>query len=107
MPWDGIYAVAAARRSFNLFFNTANVLRPREARREPGGSLMVYSGADLGRRLWDEDDASVRETYLRDLDGMFPGASAVVEETVVHRWSHGLPYVRPGREQAPWPASRR
>jgi protoporphyrinogen/coproporphyrinogen III oxidase len=99
MPWDGIYAVAAARRSFNLFFNMANVLRPGEAAREPGGSLMVYSGAGLGRRLWDEDDARVRELYLADLDGMFPGASAVVEEVVVHRWERGVPYVRPGRHR--------
>jgi oxygen-dependent protoporphyrinogen oxidase len=98
MPWDGIYAVAAARRSFNLFFNMANVLRPGEAAREPGGSLMVYSGAGLGRRLWDEDDARVRELYLNDLDGMFPGASSVVEEVVVHRWERGVPYVRPGRD---------
>ena len=100
MPWDGLYAVAAARRSFNLFFNMANVLRARDARREPGGSLMVYSGAGLGRRLWDEDDACVRELYLGDVDAMFPGAGAVVDDVVVHRWSHGLPYVRPGRERA-------
>src|SRR5439155_205235 len=91
-------AVAAARRSFNLFYNMANVLRPRETERERGGSLMVYSGAGLGRRLWDEDDGRVRELYLADLDGMFPGASGVVEEVVVHRWERGVPYVRPGRQ---------
>jgi predicted NAD/FAD-dependent oxidoreductase len=28
---------------------------------------------------------------------MFPGASDVVEEVVVHRWPKGLPYVTPGR----------
>jgi oxygen-dependent protoporphyrinogen oxidase len=97
MPWDGIYAVATARRSFNMLFNTANVLRRRDGRRAPGGTLMVYSGASLGRRLWDADDARVVATYLDDLDGVFPGAARVVEETLVHRWEHGLPYVRPGR----------
>ena len=97
MAWDGLYAVACARRSFNLVFNMANVLRPRDLGREPGGSLMAYSGANLGRRLWDEDDARVRELYLADLDAIFPGAAAVVEEVVVYRWEHGLPFVRPGR----------
>ena len=96
MPWDDVYAVAAARRSFNLFFNMANVLRT-PAGRADGGSLMVYSGAGLARRLWDEDDDRIRELYLADLDGMFTGARRVVEEVVVHRWPQGLPYVRPGR----------
>jgi oxygen-dependent protoporphyrinogen oxidase len=96
-PWDGVYAVATARRSFNMLFNMANVLR--RGTREPGGSLMVYSGASLGRALWDLDDARVVATYLRDLDEVLPGATRVVAETVVHRWEHGLPYVRPGRHR--------
>jgi len=96
-PWDGLYAVATARRSFNMLFNMANVLR--RGAREPGGSLMVYSGASLGRELWDVDDARVVETYLRDLDEVLPGARSIVAEAVVHRWKHGLPYVRPGRHR--------
>ena len=96
-PWDGIYAVATARRSFNMLFNMANVLRGD--RRDPGGSLMVYSGASLARQLWDVDDAGVLETYLSDLDAVLPGARRLVGETVVHRWEHGLPYVRPHRHR--------
>jgi protoporphyrinogen/coproporphyrinogen III oxidase len=95
--WDGLYAVATARRSFNMLFNMANVLRG--GAREPGGSLMVYSGASLGRELWGLHDARVLETYLRDLDEVLPGARRVVAEAVVHRWEHGLPYVRPGRHR--------
>jgi protoporphyrinogen/coproporphyrinogen III oxidase len=71
----------------------------RHGAREPGGSLMVYSGASLGRNLWDLDDARVVETYLRDLDEVLPGARRIVAEAVVHRWEHGLPYVRPGRHR--------
>ena len=96
-PWDSLYAVATARRSFNMLFNMANVLR--RGAREPGGSLMVYSGASLGRELWGLDDTRVVETYLRDLDEVLPGARRLVAETVVHRWEHGLPYVRPGRHR--------
>ncbi len=95
--WDGLYAVATARRSFNMLFNMANVLRGGV--REPGGSLMVYSGASLGRELWGLDDARVLETYQRDLDEVLPGARRVVAEAVVQRWEHGLPYVRPGRQR--------
>ena len=97
VPWDGLYAVATARRSFNMLFNMANVLR--RGAREAGGSLMVYSGASLGRELWDLDDARIVETYLRDLDEVLPGARRIVAEAVVHRWEHGLPYVRPGRHR--------
>jgi oxygen-dependent protoporphyrinogen oxidase len=97
MPWDRIYAVAAARRSFNMLFNTANVLRDPSRPREPGGSLMVYSGASLARPLWDLDDAAVADRYIDDLGALFPGLPGVIEETVVDRWTHGLPYVRPGR----------
>ena len=97
--WDGIYALAAARRSFNLFFNMANVLRGRERSREPGGSLMVYAAATLARRLWDADDPAVIETYLGDLEACFPGLPEVVAESVVQRWEHGVPYVRPGRHR--------
>jgi oxygen-dependent protoporphyrinogen oxidase len=97
--WDDIYALAAARRSFNLFFNTANVLRGRDTRREPGGSLMLYAAADLARRLWDADDAHVAATFLADVEQFFPGAGDLVAETLVHRWEHGLAYVRPGRHR--------
>jgi oxygen-dependent protoporphyrinogen oxidase len=99
MPWDGIYALATARRSFNMLFNTASVLRAREARREPGGTLMLYSGASLGRRLWDLDDSRIATTYLDDLNAIYPSAAAIVEEVLVHRWERGLPYVRPGRHR--------
>jgi oxygen-dependent protoporphyrinogen oxidase len=95
MPWDGIYAVAAARRSFNMLFNTASVLRTGP--RKPGGSLMVYSGASLARPLWDLDDGEVTARYLDDMAALFPQVPDVVAEVVVDRWTHGLPYVRPGR----------
>ena len=95
MPWDDIYALAAARRSFNLFFNMASVLR--RGPRRPGGSLMVYAGADLARRLWDRDDERAAEAFVADIDAIFPGARAVIAETIVQRWEHGLPYGFPGR----------
>ena len=47
MPWDHIYAVAVVDKSFNMLFNHANPLRT-PAKREPGGSLMVYAGGRPG-----------------------------------------------------------
>jgi len=99
VAWDGIYALAAANRSFNLLFNTACVLRGIDERREPGGSLMVYAASELARGLWDVDDDEVTERFLGDLDAIFPGSRALVAETVVQRWERGLPYVRPGRHR--------
>jgi oxygen-dependent protoporphyrinogen oxidase len=96
MPYDGIYAVATPKRSFNMLFNTANVLRG-PGPREPGGSLMVYSGASLAQRLEGRSDDEVRETYLRDLEELFPALRGKVAETAIVRWPRGLPHPRPGR----------
>jgi protoporphyrinogen/coproporphyrinogen III oxidase len=96
MPYDGIYAVATPKRSFNMLFNTANVLRGGGAR-QPGGTLMVYSGASLAQRLDGKSDDEVRETYLHDLEELFPGLRADVTETQIVRWPKGLPHPRPGR----------
>jgi oxygen-dependent protoporphyrinogen oxidase len=99
MPYDHVYAVAVANRSFNMLFNMANVLRARDSRREPGGSLMVYSGANLGRRLLEMDDERIISTYLDDLKDVYPEAMSVIREVVVQRWERGLPYPMPGRHR--------
>jgi len=87
-PWRDIYAIATPGRSFNMLFNMSNVLGR-------GGSLMAYSGASLADPLWALEDDEVRSRYLADLREVLPGVR--VTETVIHRWEHGLPYVRPGR----------
>jgi oxygen-dependent protoporphyrinogen oxidase len=46
--WDGVYAIATPKRSFNVAFNMSNVVRARETARQPGSSLMVFSPASLG-----------------------------------------------------------
>ena len=96
MPWDDIYAIATPRRSFNMLFNTANVLR-RPGPRTPDGSLMVYAAADLGRALLAERDEDVRARFRSDLEDMFPEARRVIDEIVVHRWERGIPFPQPGR----------
>ena len=97
MPYDGVYAVAVAKKSFNMLFNMANVIRAGETQRQPGGSLMVYSGAGLGTRMLELDDEQITDRYLGDLDDLYPGLRKLVDEVVVQRWPHGLPYPRPGR----------
>jgi oxygen-dependent protoporphyrinogen oxidase len=96
MPYDGIYALATPKRSFNMMFNTANVLRTG-GRREPGGTLMVYSAAGLADALRGRSDAEVAETYVEDLGGIFPEILPAVQEVHITRWNHGLPHPRPGR----------
>lgn len=96
MPWDGLYAVATPGRAFNMIFNLASILRG--GTRAPGGSLMLYSGGRaLAGPLLERSDDQIVETYLRDLELVFPGSRAVVEEAVVQRWPRALPFPRPGR----------
>jgi oxygen-dependent protoporphyrinogen oxidase len=96
MPYDHVYAVATPSLSFNMLFNTANVLR-RGGAREPGGSLMVYSAANLARDLAGLGDADVERRYLEDIHGLFPALRGCVREAVIHRWEVGLPHPHPGR----------
>jgi oxygen-dependent protoporphyrinogen oxidase len=99
MPYDNVYALAVAKRSFNMLFNIANVIRAGEPQRQPGGSLMVYSGANLGRRMLELDDEKITTTYLDDLNDLYPEARRAVKEVVIQRWERGLPYPRPGRHR--------
>jgi oxygen-dependent protoporphyrinogen oxidase len=96
MPYDDVYAAATPDMSFNMLFNTANVLR-RGGAREPGGSLMVYSAATLARDLAGLADADVERRYLDDIHGLFPALRGHIREAVIRRWETGLPHPRPGR----------
>ncbi len=96
-PWDRCYAVATPKRAFNIFLNTSSLIRAREQERQPGGSLMVFSPADLATALLDLDDAQIIDSYLKDLEEIFPGFSAHVVEAHVRRWPLGLAYCFPGR----------
>jgi len=96
MPYDGVYAAATPGLSFNMLFNTANVVR-RSGARHAGGTLMVYSAAALARSLARLGDADVERRYLEDLHAVFPALRGSVRETVIRRWELGLPHPRPGR----------
>lgn len=97
MPWDGIYAMVTPGLSFNMFFNIANVLRePGGGARRPGGSLIIYGAADLGRRLLDRTDDRVRDVFLRDLATIFPELPGLVAEIEIQRWPAGIPFSAPG-----------
>lgn len=96
MPWDGIYAIAVADRSFNMLFNHANVVRGA-GRREPGGSLMVYGGGEAGRRLLQLGDDQIEAAFLRDLHAVLPETRGIVKEVRIQRWEKALPFARPGR----------
>jgi protoporphyrinogen/coproporphyrinogen III oxidase len=96
MPYDGIYAVATPKTSFNMLFNTANVTRGPGAR-EPGGTLMVYSAAGLADALSDRGDEEIARIYADDVARIFPAVTGHIEEARIRRWPRGLPHPRPGR----------
>ena len=43
MPYDHTYGIAAAQKSFSVALNQGNLVRGREAYRQPGGSMMTFS----------------------------------------------------------------
>lgn len=99
MPYDNTYGIAAANKSFTVALNQGNLTRGREAVRQPGGSMMTFSPASLGRKLWDVDNDTIAKTYIKDLDDIFPGFENIVEEARVEKFEFGSPYCFPGRSK--------
>jgi protoporphyrinogen/coproporphyrinogen III oxidase len=97
MPWDDLYALATPKRSFNMLFNTVNVLRPRTPVRTPGGSLMVYRSGHAALTMFDQPDAVVEQAFLDDLYAIYPEARGIVSETILLKLPRMLPYAAPGR----------
>lgn len=97
MPWDDVYAIGTPKKSFNMIFNFANTLRATHRDRKPGGSLMVYAGANLARRISAFDDDRIAKIFSDDLISIFPKAREIIDEVVIQRWENGLPQPRPGR----------
>ncbi len=97
MPWDDVYSILVVGKSFNMFFNHASAVRSPSGARQPGGTLMVYGGAGLARRLFEKSDEGIRDTMLSDLHELFPETRGIIEEVLVQRWTHTVPYASPGR----------
>jgi protoporphyrinogen/coproporphyrinogen III oxidase len=97
MPWDDLYSVLVVGKCFNMLFNHANVLRTPGGPRERGGTLMVYGGGNLARRLLEKSDDEIRDAIVSDLEDVYPEAKGVVEEVIVQRWDGAIPFAAPGR----------
>lgn len=97
MPYDGTYGIAAANKSFTVALNQGNLTRGRETTRQPGGSMMTFSPASMGRKLWDMDKEDIAKTYIKDLNDIFPGFEDIVEESRIEKFEFGSPYCFPGR----------
>jgi protoporphyrinogen/coproporphyrinogen III oxidase len=96
MPWDRVYALVVARKSFNMFFNTASLLRAA-SQRLPGGSVTVYGAAGRGKDLLGLPDEAVVSRFATDLNSVFPQLRNLIEEVVIQRWPNGIPFAAPGR----------
>ena len=62
-PWDQSYAIATPKRSFAIALNQASIVRGTESARQPGGSIMTFSPAGLGRALLDKSDEEIVSTH--------------------------------------------
>lgn len=96
MPYDDVYAIATPGRMFDMFVNQANALRG-EGPRRPGGSLMLFAGAQGAAALSREPDEVIVERFLADLHSLYPQTRGNVARAKVHRWELGNVYARPGR----------
>ncbi len=99
MPWDDLYSILTPDASFNMFFNHANALNGTGAPKQ-GSVLMVYGGGRRGRALLGRTDDEIRETFLRDLDLLFPQVRRHLVEAWVQPWSEAGPFAAPGRWRA-------
>ncbi|MDQ3865613.1 MAG: FAD-dependent oxidoreductase [Actinomycetota bacterium] len=96
MPYDDVYAMATPGRVFDMFTNQAHALRAGASRR-PGGSLMLFAGAQRAAALIPESDEVIVERFLADLHELYPQTRGVVARAIVQRWELGNAYARPGR----------
>jgi oxygen-dependent protoporphyrinogen oxidase len=95
MPYDGVYAIATPGRAFDMFTNQAHALRTGP--RRPGGSLMLFSGAQNAATLMRESDEVIVERFLADLHALYPQTRGVVAGATVRRWELGNVFAGPGR----------
>jgi protoporphyrinogen/coproporphyrinogen III oxidase len=96
MPYDDVYAIATPGRVFDMFTNQAHALRAGGPRR-PGGSLMLFAGAQAAAALMRESDEVIVGRFLADLHELYPQTRGVVADATVRRWELGNVYARPGR----------
>ncbi len=96
-PWDDLYAIACPKRSFAIALNQASIVRGTESVRQPGGSIMTFSPADLGRALLDKSDDEIVEHPPGR-----PGAGARLRASPT-AWSRAR---RPAGRRVPPTASR-
>jgi oxygen-dependent protoporphyrinogen oxidase len=99
MPWDDIYSVLTPDASFNMFFNHANALNGTGAPKR-GSVLMVYAGGRRARALLGRSEGEILETFLGDLDRLFPEVRRNVVETWLMPWQEAGPFAAPGRWRA-------
>jgi oxygen-dependent protoporphyrinogen oxidase len=96
MPYDHVYAMATPGRAFDLFTNQAHAGR-RDGPRRPGGSLMLFAGAQGAAQLMCETDELIVERFLADLHRLYPQTRGVIAGATVRRWELGNVYAHPGR----------
>jgi oxygen-dependent protoporphyrinogen oxidase len=97
MPYDHVYAMATPGRVFDMFTNQAQALR--SGQRRPGGSLMLFAGAQGAATLMGEPDELIVERFLADLHQLYPQTRGAIAGATVHRWQLGNVYARPGRSR--------
>lgn len=98
MPWDDVYAMATPGRVFDMFTNQGHALRA-PGQRKPGGTLMLFAGAQAAAALMAESDEAIVDRFVKHLVGLYPEARGLVGDARVQRWPMGNVYAQPGRQR--------
>ncbi|MCP8616336.1 NAD(P)/FAD-dependent oxidoreductase [Salirhabdus salicampi] len=95
--WDNLYSIATPKKSFDILIHNSNLIHSLKTERQPGSSFMTFSPAQRGHELINKTDEEIIQTYIKDLNDIFPGIRNHIVEAEVNRWPLGSAYVFPGR----------
>ena len=98
MPWDDLYSVLTPDLRFNMFFNHANFMHG--VGQKQGSVIMVYGGGRRARALLGASEDAVRDTFLADLDLMYPAGAPAHRRDLGQGLEHAGPFAAPGRWRA-------
>lgn len=95
-PWDRLFHIGAIGLRFQAFNNLTYF--------QPGAQdeaiFLAFAAGDLARNLMAASDGDIAATAAEDLAWIFPQAAGAVMDQAVQRWPRGLPFWKPGTDEA-------
>ena len=58
--------------------------------------MRVFWQENVVQQLWHDDDASIAQKSIEQLERFWPGLGSTVDMTQVARWNEVVPFTKPG-----------